>query len=540
MCKLAGWTSGELIPLQERFADAAVKAAAKEIRATERDGFGFAQHGVRGLRDRFFNPADFQELAMLPNFKSRYGAAARVFSIERTTEHAGSYKPTASMVIHGRTATTEKNLANVHPFRREGWTLAHNGVVSYNGVQTPDHAAVTCDSQHLLLCFSKHNGNRDLVKEDLKNISGYAAFMCLAPDGTMIVARDSTANLYAGVTSRGRWIFGTTAAIVTAIADSWECKGVTPLLMDPWTWLEFAPGAVDPVVSSWDHAAYTSSQAAYASKSLGREITTYANTGAGDFRTTATGYAAGTTVHAKREAVTIESVEEAQITPITVSDLYCMAPEVLTERRFFRVFPEEEAAKVADEEKRLKERPAGATQVWFATEAFTQFTPEDIYNVEETELHGGTGLIQITESYYTEEESQLIDSLEALDAMDGEEYDAAISVYQDAVRGQPNCYGASAEFKQEAIDTLPEGMRFIRTEETIWSNVFDGHRFAKSPTTNGWVALVNWSGMNALGAGPRVYATDLPLTFTQKESCRKAALAWAKNRARQKKKGASA
>lgn len=545
MCKLAGWNSGDLLPLQERFADAALKAAAKEIRVTERDGFGFAQHGARGLRDRFFNPTDFQELAMLPNFKSRYGAAAKVFSVDRTTEHVGAYKPSSSMIIHGRTATTEKNLENVHPFRKNGWTLAHNGVVSYHGEDTPEHSAVTCDSQHLLLCFTKHNGDRELVKADLQNISGYAAFMCLAPDGTLIVARDATASLYAGVTSRGRWIFGTTAAIVSAIANSWDCKGVTPLLMDSWTWLEFAPGSDDPIVDSWDHAAYTASQAAYASKSLGREITAYPNTGAGDYKSTAPGYAAGTTQHTKPKedtSVVVESIVETRIEQITLSDLYCLSPDEMIEKRYFRVYPEDKADMVETVKARLKALTSKDSQSWYTSESFAKFTPEDVYNAEEESLYGGTGLVEIVEAYTATDEDELVDSLESFEDLSDVDFNKVLEVYKEAKRGKPNIFAGGSHsvddtraFHKKVIETLPDELRFFRTEESVWSNAFDGNRFVISPSTNGWVQVAKWGDAGELGVGPRVYATSVPLTATQLETCRKAALSWAKNHARRVK-----
>jgi hypothetical protein len=231
----------------------------------------------------------------------------------------------------------------------------------------------------------------------------------------------------------------------------------------------------------------------------------------------------------------VDSVEEASIMPVTVTDLYCLSPEEMVGQRFFRVYPESELEKVRAEEARLKARTKTDTQVWYTMDAFDQYIPEDIFNVDEAQLYGGTGLVHITESYYAEDELELMESLDAIEGLDDSGYELALTVYRDAVRGKPNAFGATDEFKQKATDELGDGMRFFRTEESIYSATFDGHRFAMSPTSKGWVSLKTWSGATDLGAGPRIYATDLPLTFTQRESCRKAALAWAKNKTRRVK-----
>jgi predicted glutamine amidotransferase len=268
MCKLAGWTSSKESPLKKEAADRAIIAAAKVIRITERDGFGFAQHGTTGLRSRFMTPADFTEMDAIPNMYKRTGKAAAAFAVTYRTAHEGVYKPHGSMIVHGRTATCGINLENVHPFRRQGWTLAHNGVISWGGKAAPAHDKVTCDSQHLIIAMAD-NATLDARKADMRKINGYAAFLATDPRGNLTAAVDAQASLYAGVTSRQRWIFGTTAAIVNAIADAFGAKNVTPYKMDDWTWLEFKQGQSEPELSEWKHGDANKKQMGFASKSLG-------------------------------------------------------------------------------------------------------------------------------------------------------------------------------------------------------------------------------------------------------------------------------
>jgi predicted glutamine amidotransferase len=268
MCKLAGWTSSKENPLSKVAADAAIMAAHKVIRVTERDGFGYAQAGASGLRSKYVNPSEFKGINSLPNLYNRAGKAAAAFSTAFRTSQEGSYKPDKHMIIHGRTATCGINLENVHPFRRNGWTLAHNGVVSWGGKKSPAHEKVTCDSQHLLISMADHTATLQR-KEALKNINCYAAFLALHPQGKLTVAVDDKASLYAGITKKNRWIFGTTAAIVGAIANAWGCKDVDAYPIANWTWMEFDASGLDPDLSEWVHGAASQKQMGFASRSLG-------------------------------------------------------------------------------------------------------------------------------------------------------------------------------------------------------------------------------------------------------------------------------
>jgi hypothetical protein len=162
----------------------------------------------------------------------------------------------------------------VHPFRHNGWSLAHNGVVTWNGAETPERKAATCDSQHLLYCLTEHPANEEAQRHAFCEMSGYAAFLALGPGGKLIAAVDDTASLYAGITKTGRWIFGTTPQIVEAIADAWGSTGVNAYRMESWSWLTFARGAGNPRVSTWHHAGPTHRELAFSQKSLGFKTVT--------------------------------------------------------------------------------------------------------------------------------------------------------------------------------------------------------------------------------------------------------------------------
>jgi len=273
MCKLAAWTTTTNNPLNKAAAARALIAAQQAIKC-QQDGFGFAQHGNTGLHGRFVSPSDFVGLDALPTLTRTAGAAAAAFAVTARAQQTGNYRPTRSLIVHGRTATMGRGLDNTHPFRKDGWTLAHNGVVNWDGQPSKSHKTVTCDSQHLLLCMTE-NATDETRKKDLENVQGYAAFLALAPDGRLIVAVDATAPLYAGITNKGRWVFGTTPEIVEAIAAAWKAANVSPFVVEPWTWLSFAPNAKEPTLSKWSHKRSTWEQDRFGGRSLGRKKTNW-------------------------------------------------------------------------------------------------------------------------------------------------------------------------------------------------------------------------------------------------------------------------
>jgi hypothetical protein len=116
------------------------------------------------------------------------------------------------------------------------------------------------------------NGTDETRKKDLESVQGYAAFLALAPDGRLIVAVDATASLYAGITNKGRWIFGTTPTIVSAIADAWNASNVSPFAIEPWSWLSFVPNAKEPTLTAWQHAQSTWQESRFSGRSLGRKL----------------------------------------------------------------------------------------------------------------------------------------------------------------------------------------------------------------------------------------------------------------------------
>lgn len=267
MCKLSGWSSVPSISLKLNTANIALQEAHERIAGTEKDGFGFAQPG--SLIARFRSPADFRSIGAMPNLYRNAGAnlATRAFRATKHSQQGGTYDPLAPMLIHGRTSTGTVALENTHPFRLKGWTLAHNGVVTWKGDETDGHESVTCDSQHILLCLTQ--GVRKAKALMKRHLRGYAAFIAFSPDGRMIVARDDTAKLYAVVLSNGRWVFGTTALIAESVASCFSTQDLGAFELEENTWLEFRPNEAKPRLSHWEIGAASYEEWKHSSRSLG-------------------------------------------------------------------------------------------------------------------------------------------------------------------------------------------------------------------------------------------------------------------------------
>lgn len=199
MCKLLA-TSKLAVRKQKQIVDLTLFSA-KALGTTQRDGFGFALYHEKGVYgERYLNPLsckgmgvitrDFQVFPKGIKFEVRKNRDYDTFgSFPNTDKLNGSY------ISHGRTATCGKTISNTHPFtgidaKGGTWTIAHNGVVDNIGKSW--ECSTTCDSEHILNCFTKGDGVHSLKAQ----ISGYAAVIGINPNGELFAFRDNTAPLY--------------------------------------------------------------------------------------------------------------------------------------------------------------------------------------------------------------------------------------------------------------------------------------------------------------------------------------------------------
>ncbi len=192
---------------------ALVTNAAAKLKS-QRDGFGWAaiteDNKIFGVRtndvEKFVSRLEGKKL-MLPFLEG-----------SDSDNEFGEFAPaitSRAFIAHGRVSTNNKDLINVHPINRAGWSLIHNGVVTDHGPKYEMHT--TNDSEHVL----KHlvTGGISAVSEHL---TGYYAFAAFDPSGNLHIGRDRIADLYcAYVDSLESYVYATTKALIT---EMYQCS----------------------------------------------------------------------------------------------------------------------------------------------------------------------------------------------------------------------------------------------------------------------------------------------------------------------------
>ncbi len=243
MCKIFGLTNASI--LSPAKLNKLINTVSTAFSLTEKDGFGWAGwNGVNISYEQYVSPYFFngpyalseaikplnekeRNLMWLPSYRS-------VFPRDATDG-----KPVAirgPLIIHGRTSTNDVNLANTHPFVKDGYALVHNGVVDYTGPEHPRYS--TCDSEFLINEFVYGEGPRGFNK----HITGYYAVMAIDPIGRLHVVRDNMAYLWgARVLGTTCWMFCTTPTILKQAAEAAELKISIPFPVVPHTYGIFTP-----------------------------------------------------------------------------------------------------------------------------------------------------------------------------------------------------------------------------------------------------------------------------------------------------------
>ena len=170
------------------------------LAASQRDGFGYALKTSDGVfSERYVNPDSCTGLGSTKASRDILPVTLQtqlVYGVDYDQQGNAPSKGAVQgcMIAHGRTATCDKSVTNTHPFTGynagQQWTIAHNGVVDWNGTKLPLHT--TCDSEHILNCFLYMNGEQSFKD----GLSGYAAVVGINPQGEMFALRDDRAPLY--------------------------------------------------------------------------------------------------------------------------------------------------------------------------------------------------------------------------------------------------------------------------------------------------------------------------------------------------------
>lgn len=209
MCLLFGMTHTN--SLTRKQLNAVLKTVNKLFAPSQQDGFGFAIQNQDGTRyiERFVKPSQFRGIGIAEEVKAALPSNLKPAILNSVTGELRQWG--GGMIVHGRTSTNNVSLTNTHPFTKGGWTLAHNGIVSWHGEKHPTET--TCDTEHILNMFALGKG-----LDDIKDLSGYAACLMLTPEGDFAVLRDDHAPLvFAAVPKLNTVLFATKETTIRAV-----------------------------------------------------------------------------------------------------------------------------------------------------------------------------------------------------------------------------------------------------------------------------------------------------------------------------------
>lgn len=191
MCKLFILTNSTRIEKKSQITDL-VETTLAHITGYDRDGFGYAIMGEKGVFGERYNGLDDITLSTLKRRSPMPEKYADLFRKLTNCERFGEYsKPQGSILIHARASTNSVCLENAHPHWNDQYTLIHNGVVNNEG-KTYEMKSKSCDSEHLL-----HHLTNGGLPAMVTNITGYYAVGVINnKSGELLIVKDDVAKLY--------------------------------------------------------------------------------------------------------------------------------------------------------------------------------------------------------------------------------------------------------------------------------------------------------------------------------------------------------
>jgi len=252
MCKVFALTNMSKIKRVQH----TIETIAEFLKARDRDGFGYAIQGKKGL---------YGERSLKEVFESQLRRVFIDYSfVDLEYNRFGTRgKVEGAGIFHSRVSTNDVNIVNTHPIMKNDWTLIHNGVVSNLG---PNYERdTTNDTEHLV-----HYLSTEGIAGVEKHLSGYYAFAAFDPDGRLHIARDSKATLYCAWSDTiESTIFATTEELIEDIAHEldWKLSNVNPVKDN--TYLIFDKGGCDYAESTISPRGSTYAENKHAMASLG-------------------------------------------------------------------------------------------------------------------------------------------------------------------------------------------------------------------------------------------------------------------------------
>lgn len=228
MCKLYIATG----VLSAKQVTGALRASNQAFRSSEKDGFGFlAANGLNISRGRYLNPHAYAGyLSNLPAWLT--GPAIEENELPKSVD---------TLIVHGRTSTNTKGLNNVHPFCYRSYYLAHNGMVSWNGLKA-DEPKQSCDSDQLLHWLVDNNFD---WKTAFTSWGGWGAVAVYdRKSGKLTIAKDCAQLFVCRRINNKGWVFSTTEKQLMSISKHAGIALDTPPLVFPMHIIDIVGGKI--------------------------------------------------------------------------------------------------------------------------------------------------------------------------------------------------------------------------------------------------------------------------------------------------------
>lgn len=246
----------------------------QRFRATQKDGFGFAAWDPVKKVPLIEKHVDPEEFTGPGEFPASINDAGWLGSHAYFSDYASSalwseHTAGGPLIAHGRTSTGDICIENTHPFNKRGFTLAHNGIVDWDGPAMP--LDTTCDSEHLLNCYAHGNG----AAHYSNFISGWFATLCITPDGLLKVAKcDATPLYFAWSRVWETYVFATDPIDLGLLGIRFKAGFTGPLLLEPFIEITLDGNLQAEPAVQFDPPEKVAALREQANKALGVTVTT--------------------------------------------------------------------------------------------------------------------------------------------------------------------------------------------------------------------------------------------------------------------------
>ena len=168
------------------------------------DGFGYAAAGKQGLfGERWLNVEEAFKASTPHAYAELTGGSVEVGLGSNAFGTSQDWSTATTVLLHARASTNTVNMANTHPFVKNGVALVHNGVI--HNADKFSRTLSTCDSEAILSLYLEHGvaGDTHEAQQLVNKLTGWYAFAALTTEHVDVMKDGSTSLYFAVVPELG-------------------------------------------------------------------------------------------------------------------------------------------------------------------------------------------------------------------------------------------------------------------------------------------------------------------------------------------------